>query len=76
MEAEEMSILGDAREAMNENPAIARRAKFWSDKYAEDRTKTTEARVRIIRERLLVEFPELGPKGAKLLAQNVTRDWA
>lgn len=76
METEAMSILSDIRESMNEDPAIARRAKYWSDKYAEDRTKTVEVRVRTVEERLLTEFPQLGRKGARHLAQKVTRDWA
>lgn len=76
METEEMSTLHDIRESMNEDPAIARRAKFWSDKYAEDRTKTVEVRVRTVEERLLTEFPQLGRKGARYMAQKVTRDWA
>lgn len=75
-EAEAMSILNDIRESMHEDPAIARRAKFWSDKYAEDRTKTVEVRVRTVEDRLITEFPQLGRKGARHLAQKVTRDWA
>lgn len=75
METKEMSILSDARDAMNENPAIARRAKFWAGKYVEDRTKARGAKISLIQEKLLQEFPSLGRKGAKFLAQHVTRDW-
>lgn len=71
-----MSLRPEVSEAMTKDPAIARRAEYWSSKYREDRTKTVEARVRIIGERLAVEFPALGRKGAEQVAHRVTRDWA
>lgn len=71
----EMSILNEIRDVLHENPAIAKRAKFWADKYVEDRNKPKETKVRMVQEKLFGEFPELGRKGARFLAQKATRDW-
>lgn len=70
-----MSVLSQVRDVLHENPTVAKRAQFWANKYVEDRTKPIEVKRRTVAERLLVEFPALERKGARFLAEKVTRDW-
>ncbi|MFN3075388.1 MAG: hypothetical protein ABT940_00630 [Alphaproteobacteria bacterium] len=69
-----MGTLADTREAL-QDPAIARRAAWWAQKYGEDRTQTKEQRQRTIQDHLMREF-QLDRKVARGLTTYATREWA
>lgn len=69
----DMGTLADTRDALKD-PAIARRAAWWAQKYGEDRTQTKDQRQRKIQDHLMREFP-LDRKVARGLVTYATREW-